>query len=99
MGLLQLNRSLLLLIAISLSTATVVSSPSLEDTFKQCLVSYQPQNDLRRCFGVSTISRLQSLDANPEFDLVDGLTLSRDSTQEFRESSYNYGDRDPSEFR
>lgn len=74
-------------------------SPGFEDTFKQCIAAQQPDNDLKRCVGFGAISRLQSLDSSPAFDLLDGLTLSRDITQEYREGAYNFADLDPSDFR
>lgn len=89
----------LLLVSVALSSATLMSTPGLGETFRQCLISYQVQNGLGRCFGVGAITRLQALDSNPEFDFVDGLTLSRDMTLEYRDNSYNYAEQDPSDFR
>lgn len=68
----------------------------VEDSFKQCLVS-QPVGSLGYCIGVGAISKLQSWDNNPEFDLVDGLTLSRDE-QQYREG-YNFMDSNPNDLR
>ncbi|ERL86312.1 hypothetical protein D910_03720 [Dendroctonus ponderosae] len=72
----------LILLSVALSSATLMKAPGLGETFRQCLISYQAQNGLGRCFGVGAISRLQALDSNPEFDFVDGLTLSRDMALE-----------------
>lgn len=74
-----------------------VNHPSIEDSFRQCLIS-QPSVTLGHCLGVGAISRLQSLDSHQEFNLIDGFTLSRDG-QEYREASYNFAERDPSDFR
>ncbi|XP_050304678.1 uncharacterized protein LOC126742150 [Anthonomus grandis grandis] len=90
-----------ILLATTPATPSLLSSPSIEETFKQCLISYQPSNNLQRCLGVGAITKLQSLDSSPEFDLIDGLTISRSTaaSQEFREEVYNYADQDPSDFR
>ncbi|CAG9860650.1 unnamed protein product [Phyllotreta striolata] len=72
------------------------NNASIDDTFRQCLLSQMPAN-LGHCLGVGAIDRLQSLDNSPEFELVDGLMLTRD-VQEFRDA-YNFQDRDPSNLR
>lgn len=77
------------------SGCTVTKSTS-EETFKQCLVS-QPSASLGYCLGVGAISKLQTWDNDPQFDVIDGVTFSRDD-QQYREA-YNFIDRDPSDFR
>lgn len=77
-------------------SAAVIPNSSLEDTFRYCLLS-QSQSTLGHCFGVGAMNKLQSLENSPEFDLVDGVTLTRDA-REFREA-YNFADGDPSSFR
>ncbi|CAG9817466.1 unnamed protein product [Phaedon cochleariae] len=86
---------------LTLTVATVSCSvvhplESIGETLRQCLVS-QVGGGLGQCLGVGAISKLQSLDADPEFDLVDGVTLTRDG-QEYREA-HNFADADPSSFR
>ena len=83
----------LLLISV---TCNSVNHPSVEESFRQCLLT-QPSVTLGYCFGVGAISKLRSLDSDPEFDLIDGVTLSR-SQQEYREA-YNFDERDPADFR
>lgn len=75
---------------------TVIPNNSLEDTFRYCLLS-QAKGTLGHCFGVGAINKLQSLENSPEFDLVDGVTLTRDA-REFREV-YNFAEGDPTNFR
>ncbi|KAL1494625.1 hypothetical protein ABEB36_010195 [Hypothenemus hampei] len=87
------------LVFFHISLSTLMDSQGIGDTFRQCLAAYHPQNDLRRCFGIGTISRLQILDSSPEFDIIDGLTFSKDPTQELREDSYNYAEQNPADFR
>nr|CAH7742930.1 unnamed protein product [Callosobruchus chinensis] len=71
---------------------------TLTDTFRQCLIS-QTSGGLGQCLGIGAIQRLQTLDSNPEFDLVDGVTLIRNG-QEYRDlPAYNFGDSDPSSLR
>ncbi|XP_030768094.1 uncharacterized protein LOC115891693 [Sitophilus oryzae] len=90
---------LLSTLLVGTSTLSMPGQSTLSDTFKQCLISYQPSSDLGKCVGLTAISRLQTIDSNPEFDLVDGLTFSRDATQEYRDGTYNYADQDPSDLR
>lgn len=75
---------------------SAVDTPSLEESFRQCLVS-RPANGFGYCMGVGAITKLQNMDGDPEFDLVDGITLTRDQ-QQFREV-HNFADTDPSDFR
>ncbi|XP_044271479.1 uncharacterized protein LOC123015670 [Tribolium madens] len=90
------HKSSIILFFIIISVAcNSVNHPSIEESFKQCLVS-QPSVSLGHCFGVGAISKLRSLDSDQEFDLIDGVTLSRN--QEYRET-YNFADRDPGDFR
>ncbi|RZB40380.1 hypothetical protein BDFB_003543 [Asbolus verrucosus] len=84
---------LFFLIAVKCSS---VNHPSIEDSFRQCLIT-QPSVTLGHCLGVGAISKLQSLDSHQEFDLIDGVTLSR-GQQEYREA-YNFADTDPADFR
>lgn len=67
-----------------------------DDPFRQCLMS-DSQASLGYCLGVGAINKLQSFDADPEFDIVDGVTFARDEKQ-FREA-YSFVDRDPGDFR
>lgn len=75
---------------------TVIPNTSLEDAFRYCLIS-QSQSTLGQCFGVGVINKLQSFENSPEFDLVDGVTLTRDA-REFREE-YRFDDGDPTSLR
>lgn len=68
-----------------------------DDPFKQCLIS-TPGTSLGYCLGVGAISTLRSLDADPEFDIVDGVTFAKDEQQQPREG-YNFVDRDPGDYR
>lgn len=74
----------------------MIPNSSLEETFRYCLLS-QSRNALGHCFGVGAMNKLQSLDNSPEFDLVDGVTLTKDA-REFREA-YNFAEGDPSSLR
>lgn len=95
----DLQLYLFILTDMFLHSLALVGFPGFEDTFKQCIAAQQPENDLKRCVGFGAITRLQSLDSSPAFDLLDGLTLSREITQEYREGAYNFADLDPSNFR
>ncbi|XP_050510366.1 uncharacterized protein LOC114324600 isoform X1 [Diabrotica virgifera virgifera] len=77
--------------------ALTPNESTIGGSFRQCLISQTPAN-LGHCLGVEAITRLQSLDNSPEFDLVDGLTLSRDARQEYRDG-HNFAEGDPSSFR
>ncbi|XP_057652266.1 uncharacterized protein LOC130891493 [Diorhabda carinulata] len=77
--------------------AITLNESDIVDSFRQCLISQTPGN-LGHCLGVEAVTKLQSLDNSPEFDLVDGLTLSRDARQEFRDG-YNFQEEDPTNFR
>jgi hypothetical protein len=90
------TRSSLLLVFVLVSVCNSVNHPSVEESFRQCLIA-QPSATFGHCFGVGAISKLQSLDVDHEFDLIDGVTLSR-SQQEYREA-YNFAERDPADFR
>ncbi|XP_060529376.1 uncharacterized protein LOC132703877 [Cylas formicarius] len=90
-------RMFLFILWMNFVKASIVNTPSLQESFKQCLVS-QPQSTIGYCFGMGAINRLQTWDSNPEFDVIDGVTLTKDLTQEFRDV-YNYADQDPSNFR
>nr|XP_023020862.1 uncharacterized protein LOC111509367 [Leptinotarsa decemlineata] len=81
---------------VSIDGSIVSQSGSIGDTFRQCLISQAPGN-LGHCLGVGAITQLQSLDSSPEFDLVDGLTLTRDA-QEYRDV-HNFAEGDPSSLR
>ncbi|XP_066145936.1 uncharacterized protein Osi10a [Euwallacea fornicatus] len=89
----------LIILLVSTLCGALVGNTGFEDTFKQCIVGHKPQNDFKKCFGFGAISRLQVLDSNPQFDIIDGLTMSRDMSQEYREGAYNFADQDPSDFR
>ncbi|CAH2013989.1 unnamed protein product [Acanthoscelides obtectus] len=89
--------TVLLLLSVQAGCTMLRPPETLTDTFRQCLIS-QPLG-LGRCVGVGAIQRLQALDSSPEFDLIDGITLSRDG-QEFRDLPvYNFAERDPASFR
>lgn len=75
---------------------SVTPNSSLEETFRYCLLS-QSRGTLGHCFGVGAMNKLQSLDNSPEFDLVDGVTLTKDA-REFREA-YNFAEGDPTSLR
>ena len=94
---LLLRTAFVVLFVASGKKCTMVKRQStIEDTFRQCLIT-RPQVTMGYCMGVGAISKLQSLDSDPEFDIVDGVTLTRDS-QQLREA-YNFVDRDPSDFK
>ncbi|XP_044755176.1 uncharacterized protein LOC123314122 [Coccinella septempunctata] len=77
---------------------TVVTSPSVEHTFRQCILSTPAgAGSMGQCLGMGVLSKLQNWDNEPEFDLVDGVTLTRDP-KEFREA-HSFADTDPSSFR
>lgn len=82
----------------SILVITIISivSAQEEDKFKQCLLT-RPSGSLGYCLGVGAISKLENWDNNPEFDIVDGVTFTKDE-QQYREA-YNYIDRDPSDLR
>lgn len=67
-----------------------------EDMFRQCLIS-RPSASFGYCLGVGAISKLQNWDNDPKFDIVDGISFSRDA-QQYREA-YNFVDRDPGDLR
>ncbi|XP_031349245.1 uncharacterized protein LOC116175309 [Photinus pyralis] len=68
---------------------------ALLDSFNQCLIS--TPTSFGYCLGIGALSKLQSIDNNPEYDVVDGVTFAKDE-QEVRES-YNFLNRDPGDFR
>ncbi|KAF5290245.1 hypothetical protein FQA39_LY14799 [Lamprigera yunnana] len=67
---------------------------TLLDSFNKCLIS--TPSSLGYCLGIGTLSQLQSIDSNPEFDIADGVTFARD--EQVREN-HNFLDRDPVDFR
>lgn len=70
-----------------------------DDPFRQCLISTPGgTTSLSYCLGVGAISKLRSLDADREFDIVDGVTFAKDEQQQPRED-YNFVDKDPGDFR
>ncbi|KAL3268025.1 hypothetical protein HHI36_007158 [Cryptolaemus montrouzieri] len=76
----------------------MVNPPSVEHTFRQCLISTSvATGGVGHCLGMGLINKLQSWDSEPEFDLVDGVTLTKDP-KEYRES-FSFSDSDPSSFR
>ncbi|XP_045475006.1 uncharacterized protein LOC123680927 [Harmonia axyridis] len=77
---------------------TLVPQPSVEETFRQCLLATPVgSGSMGQCLGVGVLGRLQSLDNEPEFDLVDGVTLTKDP-KDYREA-YSLADSDPSSLR
>lgn len=84
------------LVLVVMVRCTMVNPPGLGEEFRQCALT-QPQT-LGTCIGVGAISRLQYLDNNPEFELVDGVTLMRNNDQEYREE-FSAPAADPSSFR
>ncbi|KAK5644798.1 hypothetical protein RI129_006098 [Pyrocoelia pectoralis] len=68
---------------------------ALLDSFNQCLIS--TPTSFGYCLGIGALSKLQSIDNNPEFDVVDGVTFAKDE-QEVRENS-NFLNRDPGDLR
>lgn len=83
--------------ALSFLCTLVLAVRASDDPFRQCLIS-TPGTSFSYCLGVGAISKLRSLDADPEFDIVDGVTFARDEQQQPREG-YNFVDRDPGDFR
>lgn len=62
-------------------------SDSGEESFKDCLIA-KPSEGLGYCLGVGTLNKLQTLENDPDFGLVDGVRLYKDE-QQYRES-YNF---------
>lgn len=93
----MLNSLVLSVVLVSFANCNIKSSPhvSVEETFRTCLIT---QPSLNHCIGVGALSKLQSLDSDPQFDLIDGLTLTRNE-QEYRLQDFNFAERDPSDFR
>lgn len=81
---------------VCLSILITISIASTEDTFRQCLIT-RPSATLGYCLGAGAISTLQNWDNDSKFDIVDGVSFTRDE-QQYREA-YNYVDRDPSDLR
>lgn len=93
---LRVAESYVLVLALMGHIKCTVVPPSAGDSFKQCLIT-MPSGSFGYCLGVGAISKLRNWDDSPEFDIVDGLTLSRDGKQ-YREE-YNYVERDPNDLR
>ncbi|KAK4875563.1 hypothetical protein RN001_011985 [Aquatica leii] len=72
-----------------------LTEATLVDSFNQCLI--ETPTSLGYCLGVGALSKLQSIDNDPEYDFVDGVTFARDE-QQVREN-YNFLDRNPADFR
>lgn len=89
------NRVVCFGVLIQVTKSTLVSQTSGMETFKQCLIS--TPISFGHCLGVGALSKLQSIDNNPEFNVVDGVSFTKDE-QQVRES-YNFMDRDPGDFR
>lgn len=75
----------------------MVKTSMTEDPFRQCLLS-NSHGSLGYCLGVGAMSKLERVDADAEFDMVDGLTFERDENKELREG-VNFIERDPADFR
>lgn len=84
--------SVLLLCGASLAA---IGTPNYKYSFEQCLLS-QPSS-FATCFGVGALSQLQSIDNDPAYDIVDGVTFYRDEQQP-RDTSI-FLERDPGNFR
>lgn len=56
-----------------------------------------PQGSLGYCLGVGAVEKLRGMDADPEFDVVDGVTFCKDE-EEFREGT-GFVDASPGDFR
>lgn len=84
--------SLVLVIAVR----AMVKTSTMEDPFRQCLLS-NSHGTLGDCLAVGAMSRLQRFDAEPEFDLMDGVTFERDE-KEFREG-FHFIEGAPADFR
>lgn len=70
-------------------------SPNYKYSFEQCLVS-QP-GALGTCLGVGALSKLQSIDDDPAYNVLDGITLLRN--EHLPRSAGSFLDRDPTNFR
>ncbi|KAK9879995.1 hypothetical protein WA026_008508 [Henosepilachna vigintioctopunctata] len=87
-----------LFLSIFSAKCTIVNSPSMQSSFRQCLVTSSiGSGDVGQCLGTELINKLQNWDSEPEFDFVDGVTLSRDP-KEYREA-FNFVDSDTPSFR
>lgn len=76
--------------------SAMVKTSTTEDPFRQCLLS-NTHGTLGYCLAVGAMSKLQRLDADPEFDVMDGVTFERDE-KEYREG-FNFIEGDPADFR
>ncbi|XP_065173439.1 uncharacterized protein Osi10a [Atheta coriaria] len=74
----------------------VYNNASPENAFKECLVS-QSSGSLGYCIGYGALAKLRSFDTSPEFDLVDGLTFTRDEKM-YRDGYSVVSESDPGIF-
>lgn len=72
---------------------TVNVTPNPQYSFEQCLIT---KTSLGYCVGVTALNKLQSIDNDPVFDIVDGVSFIRDE-QRPRTAS-NFLERDPHDF-
>lgn len=79
-----------------LCATLLAAATSSEDAFRRCLVG-TPQGSLGYCLGVGAVEKLRGMDADPDFDVVDGVTFARNEEQ-FREGA-GFVDLDPGDFR
>lgn len=70
-------------------------TPNYKYSFEQCLVS--KPGSFGTCLGVGALSQLQSIDEDPAYSVVDGITLLRD--EQLPRNFGNFLERDPTNFR
>lgn len=83
--------------AVVSAKGAVYNNASPENAFKECLVS-QSSGSLGYCIGYGALAKLRSFDTSPEFDLVDGLTFTRDEKM-YRDGYSVVSESDPGDFR
>lgn len=73
-----------------------LAKDSAKESFKDCLIA-KPTESLGYCLGVGALTELQILENDPEFSVVDGVTLFKDE-QQYRDA-YNFVESDPGNWR
>lgn len=79
----------------SAATAALNVTPNHQYSFEQCLLS--KPNSFGTCLGIGALSKLQSIDDDPAYNIVDGVIFLRDEHQP-RDAGY-FLEQDPSNFR
>lgn len=84
---------LMFVLALAFSTGAVNISPNPMYSFDQCIVS---KSALGYCVGASALNKLQSIDNDPAYDVVDGLSFIRDEQRP--RTLNNFLERDPGDY-